>query len=286
MNTVSFFIRSPLFFLLVHIFSTQSVCCQESLLISFNEVSQKREWNKQELFQLSMFLKFLYYESHFGYVLLGDKPMAMESIPRHEKITREWYKSVTTFNRMIKLFNIDRGREIFNKVVYPEGDGFFYFEEKREEGTDVYVLNIQAFIRVVEKNKKAFIIDNSKDTSVEKFVCLYCGDSKFRAKINRNPYLLGILLGYGEKNARLYDSKRNINKNHLLSSKVKFKKVRDLHCSSCIDHSNMTSSYSLPIPLPGFAGNISDPETQQIVSSFRKSRKKLFSCLLRERFYF
>lgn len=93
----------------------------------------------------------------------------------------------------------------------------------------------------------------------------------------KDPYLLGILLGYGEENARLYKSMRSINKTHYLKLNVKRKKIASLNIRPCVNFDLVLKPIYPPFYFPGFVGNPEDDETKKIIKRFKKSRKKILS---------
>ncbi len=255
----------------------QVIYCQENSFHFLDVLPYSNDLTEEELLQLSYFMKFLFYESHFGYVLLSAKPLALETIPNHEKITEQWCKSTSSFNQIIKLFNVDKGRKVFLKLNIPIGPDIIYFEEKRECNTDIFLCNRKSLQTVFENNIEVFRFYFQKDASPGQITDAYLYNPKIREDVNRNPYLLGILLGYGEKNAKLYDSIRQIKKNRFLSPNVKLQKIKHLDCDFCAEHESMFYPYMPPLPLPGFAGNPNDQETVGIIVDFKKSRKQIFT---------
>jgi len=261
------------------IFHIQTISCQETPIINFSKIANiATNLTPIESFQLKMFINFLVYESHFGFVLTGDKPLAMESLPNHKEITKEWCQSISSFGQMIKFFNIDKGREVFSREGLSWGLNFIYFEDvENNNETTVYLMNKEVFLDTVEKNIKVFRGSLGLRLLSHQILDLCINNKNFRRELVRNPYLLGILLGYGEGNARLYDLKRKINKKHHLKLAAKENKIRKLNIRSCVDFRSLEKAYYPPIYIPGFAGDPDANETKSIVAKFKKARNKIFS---------
>ena len=264
--------------LILHIFQHESFCCQENPFYALQEIKNSKNLTKTERQNLSFFIDHLLHETFFGYVLVGGKALAFDNIPLHKTYITKWWKNYSSLQQFLVHYRHDLGRELFSKINFSWDSNFFFFEEEENgEETVLYLINKEVFKDTVGKNIeafRAFFFSNLTSSDVLNF---YLKDKEFRKKILRDPYFLGILLGYGEGNARLYKSMRAINKTHYLKLNVKRKKIDSLNIRPCVNFDLVLKPIYPPFHFPGFVGNPNDDETKKIVGKFKKSRKEIFS---------
>ena len=259
------------------IFHPTSLCCQENPSYTLQEIKNSKSLKKTEQQNLTFFIEHLLYGTFFGYVLVGEKALSFDNIPLHKTCITKWWRDYSSLQKFLDHYRNDLGREVFSKVSFSWGDNFFYFEEENEEETVLYLINKKVFKNAVEKNIKAFRSFFCLNLTASDVLDSYIKNIKFRRKMLKDPYLLGILLGYGEENARLYKSMRSINKTHYLKLNVKRKKIASLNIRPCVNFDLVLKPIYPPFYFPGFVGNPEDDETKKIIKRFKKSRKKILS---------
>lgn len=264
--------------LILLIFHPTSLCCQENPFYALQEIKNSKCLKKTEQQSLTFFIDHLIYETFFGYVLVGGKALSFDNIPLHKACITKWWREYSSLEKILEQYRNDLGREIFSKLDFSWGDNFFYFEEEENgEETVLYLINKEVFKDTVEKNIQAFRSSFCLNLNPSDILDSYIKDKEFRRKILKDPYLLGILLGYGERNARLYKSMRSINKTHYLKLNEKRKRIASLNIRPCVNFDRVLGPVYPPFGFPGFVGNPDDNETKKIITNFMRSRQKLFS---------
>lgn len=274
------FFMKFLFFVVLNllIFNIKSFCCQDNPLHGLKELKNAKDLTDSEKRLLSHFIDHLIYETFFGYVLIGEKALSFDNIPSHKVYIMRWLKDYVSLQHFLNHSRNDLGREVFSKLDFSWSSNFFYFEDReRKDETILYLVNRALFEEVVEKNIEIFRRVLNMNVTATETLTLFSCDREIREIILKNPYLIGILLGYGEKNARLYEFMRKINKTHYLKVEVKKKRIDSLNIRTCVDFSSAQKAYHPPIKLPGFVGDPNEIETKKIIEGFKKSRQKLFS---------
>lgn len=181
------------------------------MLVQKVDASEEKPINQP---RVEKFLKHLMIEERGLYTLLGSKPMTLFAlVPIIDEVEkREIYASKTEqFRHYIPFekFELEREdcRKLWNdwKAVQEQllCKQFRIVEDDRTGG-GVFI-NVPATIFILDKWKEDF----SKITGItfNPFEAVYLiGDktSPFWQKVQRNHYLMGLLLGYGERNAKSF----------------------------------------------------------------------------------
>lgn len=171
--------------------------------------------SKEEKQVLEPFLKDLVFNNHFGYVLIGEKPISIASYFSQEPFTN------LIFYRKTHTFNFEKAWKVFEKYKSElNSRNFLFFIEKSHlpfkdelvENRDIYtiiIINKKVFLSTVEKHLDLFkksigdgvtpisLLHQISNAKMGLFEALGCDEG-----------LYGILLGYGRTNALAF--KRNL----------------------------------------------------------------------------
>ena len=168
----------------------------------------------EERFSLEFFFRCLIQEDAIGYVLLGGKPMSFYSCIK-SKININSSK-VHPLDKMDLFFvGIDdkhvlfqKGLEIWKKYEsHFCGKNVFFdvFEQDQElHFMQVSVFNKRLMVSLFDRYFQRFINFDPSIKDKESLFNLLLYDQKFKEKFYSKEDLLGICLGYGEKNAELF----------------------------------------------------------------------------------
>lgn len=161
------------------------------------------EISKKDQQILEPILKDLVLSNHFGYVLVGEKPVAVASYFSHEPFAN------LIFYRKAHRFNFLHACKTFEKYKSKLNSGNFLFSIEKTDrhvtDEDVYtitIINKKAFLATVEKN-----LDLFKDALGDWITPSALLDQMTKAKMDlfdvlrRDEGLYGLLLGYGRTNA-------------------------------------------------------------------------------------
>lgn len=215
--------------------------------------------------QLETFLRQVIFESSFGFVLFGEKPMALEDFLEIDDIPQNFISNYYGLDYEIKLFNLRLGIDVWKKYrhLFPSKK-YHLAIERREDGTTVYLINQTAFARTFEKHKQDFVNVLGDDFTLEKLIeCITSEKYKVIEKLKRNAALLGTLLGYGRNNSWLY---------HDWLKLRKIKIVRPLSPFSKIPNPDL----SIPVVPPGFGCNPTSEETKELRRQYKKTRQRIY----------
>ena len=153
---------------------------------------------------LRLFIRDLVWWNQAAYVLLGDKPMALGCFEKNRrqaggglKVFLGWISSRRSeINRGFRVWK--RYKEFFSSSKY------IMLYELLDGGIEgVYLINKEAFAKKIKESKDLFercIGESNPETLFELMKTM----PLFGTVLKQRHDLLGVLLGFGEKNACLY----------------------------------------------------------------------------------
>lgn len=178
---------------------------------------QEREFPKKD--RAEKFLKYLLIEEYGLYTLLGSKPMIIFGVvpilDEHEKRILH-STQIPLFREKIPLKKYrptaEDSRMLWNDWKEVEshylGDEFRIIED--ETNHVAVFMKIPAVIFILDKYYDDFSkITEQSYTPSEAVYSIGNGNDPFWNKIKKNHYLFGLLLGFGEKNSRLFQLERD-----------------------------------------------------------------------------
>jgi hypothetical protein len=253
---------------------------------------------KDDRESIDCFFRCLFRDS-FPYVLFGNKPMAIELFLQINPYHASTYSLADFMDlsigiaspEQIKLF---RGWEVWKKYqhLFPSSD-FLLFENQGSEYVTIVMINKNSFLNVVEENIVYFREVLGEKIS-PKILLNNCQREKdiFRDVLNSHEGLLGILLGYGSHNSKLF-SRRGQIRNFLDSRKASLIKRSPLTSKECskleaeyhhinerlgsFNESQVMDFNPLLLMLPSFVADNSHPETQQLRVEYMKQYRNIIN---------
>lgn len=206
---------------------------------------------------LEPFFKYLLTQDTLGYVLLGEKPVAF--LGYTPKLS--WKSPFRSLLQCRSYFNpthqmIKRGWETWPKYSPALSDQFLIIEEPSLYSSLskwVFVIHRDLFCEVVNENLFEFERVLGKKVTGEKLFEQVKRERVFFGLLKHNEMLLGILLGFGKNNSRLYAQEK-------MKGLVFFPEEVD----------------RIPqVELPVFRARLRDQETMKLRERYLKCRTKI-----------
>ena len=249
-----------------------------------------------ERFLLEFFFRCLIQEDAIGYTLLGGKPMSFYSYMRPKILINSF--RIQPLDRVELFFagmdNRDalfhKGLEIWKKYEHRFcGKNIFFdvFEEDQElHFAQVSVFNKRLMVPLFDRYFHKFI---KLDPSIKDKEFLFnrlLQDQKFKEKFYSREDLLGVCLGYGEKNAELFQKMATLltsmgrlgftlekpSSDRLRSLEEELTALERVFVGGI--HTPVSRKFFFNIGL-GFRANFSDPETLFLQKKYAELHKKL-----------
>jgi hypothetical protein len=238
-------------------------------------------------------------EDVIGYTLLGAKPMSFYSYLKPKLIVTSYHsKPLNLLDRIDLFFEgfddedalFHKGLEIWKKYEHLfSGKNIFFdlFEHDHElHFMQVSVFNKHLMFLLFDRYFHKFTKLDPSIKDKEFLFNLLLHDQKFKEKFYSREDLLGICLGYGEKNAELFRKMAIIltsmgkldftlekpSPGRLKNLKDELAALEDIFKIGMKDHVSRKFLFSIGL---GFRVNISDPETAFLREKYTEFYQKL-----------
>lgn len=237
---------------------------------------------KKDRNNLEYFFKHLVVMDQFGYVLIGEKPMAIGNFYK-----TPFYRHKEKFHISWNYFTLEKLRMKKGYKTWLKYQKYFpltNFILKTEENpwapgvTFILLINKELTKKTILENIRAFRSVMNKNINAETLVETLLKKPILKEALLLHDGLIGILLGYGKNNAwKFYKKTKNKNfqnvwKNNEINKEIT-KKIESKSFLSLFS-GNYTQDLEI-ILLPGFIGDTSIPETKKIKKKYLKAREKL-----------
>jgi hypothetical protein len=244
-----------------------------------HELPKDDRQDLEELFHLMM------YEDCFSYTLFGDKPVSLSGdfIVTPYKNILSGLKAGGIFWKKWSVWKKHQEKFSINNYLFIEEPAY----NKPKNRAFIFFINKKAFLKIVNKKINIFnkILKNNLTATelLEKIKI----EQQFMSVIQESEILLGILLGYGEHNAKLYDRRMKL-KEFLSAPNIIEKSLSVSEGFSSIQEeysflnerlqSFENHAYS-PLILPPihFAADLSLDETQRLKKKYRRLQGQISS---------
>jgi hypothetical protein len=226
-----------------------------------NQLSPNEKQDLTELFKI--FIN----EDQFGYTLFGDKPVSIsgnlkiipyELLLSGSKEARYFWKKWAVWKQYENQFSMSNYLLIEEPALHLDKNMTF-----------IFLINKNAFLKTVRCHLKIFQGILGSDLTADLLLERITKENKFLSFINYNERLLGILLGYGAHNAKLFEKRKKM-----------------LSIRSLLDkEENLLSNQLQPFSVYGpwaiepvqFAADPGHKETQLLKKKYAKLSKELSS---------
>lgn len=149
-------------------------------------------------------------EYSFGYVLLGDKPMSLSTYYNFNLLP----SSKNSFLYFIpKNFKAKKGFDLWEKYTYlfPVKNYLIIKELNpwNPKNEMIFFINKKTFVRAGEDNIEVFQTILKRKIIPSKLLAEAENHSLLKDILQKNDFFIGVLLGYGKNNAKIFHSKNN-----------------------------------------------------------------------------
>lgn len=239
----------------------------------------------EDRFYLEYYFRHLLFEDPLAYVIFGDKPMAYSGF---------WNPRVSSEEDLMpscsqKSILLKKGYELHKKYrgLFQSKNLIFVFRET-EDYTEVALVNRRNFIKAVKDSVADFQKTLGPNVSGQAILDQFIQEGEILVKpLKENHALLGILLGYGQKNSSAFQRKVEILRSQRqfrlhperagLTPSPGFDSIDDEFVfldSHLLPMDEPYSEFSL-IDLPAFMVDPYDSETAEIKNKFIRQRKRI-----------
>lgn len=222
---------------------------------------------------LETFFRDLLFSNGFAFTLFGDKPISINEYDIDKS----------------KLFsNSSVGYETWNKYssLLPNSNYLFVFHENKISCLfEITLINKSAVQKVVIQNKDKFLDFFGPEVSSDKLISLIIDNgSLWNTPLKDRDDLIGILLGYGRKNAELFQkrSELGLRKAGIKKSRTKpspgYRSVKEelkaiTRTLRPFDQSERSALFLMR--LPGFVADSYSDETIDLKRKYTEQRKQI-----------
>lgn len=237
---------------------------------------------------LSYFFQELIIWGNFGYVLFGEKPMALDVIenevnPFADLIQFKLYISP----RRIKFVNGFKTWKKYEKF-FPTFRFVFLYEKDNRNNNQIILINKAAFIQQVENHIEDFEVVLNRSISGEELLNEGLCKPLIAEVLKNHDGLIGIVLGYGRNNSFLFHQRSQLSSEEdmkIFCDKHQFKSAwtdeefedyRKKFESISWVSSHITGSHMGNmelIALPGFGAVFHSSETQLLRQNYLNTRQ-------------
>jgi len=168
-------------------------------------LSKLPERDRQDLDEL---FHILMNEDHLSYTLFGDKPVSVSgefTITPYEN-TLSGLQSGGVFWKKWNVWKQHQDKFSIKNYLFIEEPAY----NQPNKSTFIFFINKKAFLEVVDENNNVFNKILGDNLTASQLLEKMETEHKFMSLIHESEILLGILLGYGEHNARLYEQRMKL----------------------------------------------------------------------------
>jgi hypothetical protein len=274
-------------------------CAKQNPPLEKQSICKVREFlsslPKEELLALDYFFRCLIQEDSVGYVLLGGKPMSIYHYIKPKPIVNFFPKPCLDnldlffcgFNLRDNHFN--EALKIWKKYEQKFcGKNIFFntIEIKQDlSWISICIINKRLLLSLFDRYLKQFRTLDPSIKNTEDLFYAFLHQQKFKKKFFYRDDLLGIALGYGERNAKLFQKRASIltslgrlgftlkvpSPEHLEQLQKEYSDI-EKSFTSFSDRESRKLLFTFGV---GFRADFSDPETLDLQKKYKNSRKTL-----------
>ena len=248
-----------------------------------------RAMPKRDRKHLEYFFQELIAWDGFGYVLLGEKPMAFDTTEKN--VTP--FASLSDFRYFIapRRIKFNKGFDAWKKYekLFSLSQFVFFYEPYRHE-TLIILINKKSFIKIVQQYREDFQKALNREINGEELLEEGFHRALLSDVLRNHDGLIGTLLGYGRDNAFLFHQSSQITSEGEMtdfSEKFHFglawtdeeydafhKKFESVSWISKYITGSHLKNLEL-MALPGFAAVFDSPETQALRKHYLETKNKI-----------
>lgn len=162
--------------------------------------------SNQSRLHLEAFVRYLFEETTAGYVLLGEKPLCICSLPRITDVFpgTDDHEMVVLIESGIAALNQLKLRQDHYRIIYRSSN--------EDANAELLILNLKRIKEVVSQNLPLFQSEFGSGMTVAEFVEKTLLNYPFSQIMKGQEALQGILLGYGVQNSLTFELVNHLRK--------------------------------------------------------------------------
>lgn len=242
---------------------------------------------ENEAKKIKFLFEYLIYEHDFSYTIFGSKPMSLADICLWEADLSIPEK----FRSDFFLIQIKEGLNAWYKYKQSLDFKEYILLDREEDLFEclVFVLiNKQSMLSLLHSHEKIFRQKLGEEFNPESFLAKIERREITLAKaINHDQGLLGIMLGYGVRNAMLFQERSNLvkqiekKKELLFADKELEKKFQTIE--SQLQNFSEFEEFAVVMPLH-FGADLNHPETIELQKKYESDRQKIAELMKKPNF--
>lgn len=249
------------------------------LCLALSAQAQISNIPKQDLKEIEFLFDYLISEHDFAYTLFGSKPMSLADLSLRPPCRLPATRQNQALNFRKKLMSSLKAWDKYKKhfksqdfIILDSEDGFF-------SCTTFFIIHKNNLLSLLKNHESLFKQELGSAFTPETFLeKLEKRETTLAEAIHTNDKLLGIMLGYGVRNASLFQERLDLKK-ALVKSRQLSAPIKELTKRLSIVEAQM-SDFSVfeenaVIPPLYFLADASHPETIELKEKYEKERLKL-----------
>lgn len=239
-------------------------------------------FSEEEKEHVNHILHYLFKFDQFSHTLFSDKPISASfdqpfyftNIRNFKEL--EGYclllSSRCAYNQLESSWNLWQSK--FSKIQFKN---FIFFEKKSPEDSIIMLINKQAFSNIFAVHKELFQkILGEGITEQGLLNKIQSSELSLQDALNNSEELLGLLLGFGYCNSKLFQQRCALSCNYLLDTKFKNEKIskitQKLSATGATNAAYINICTIIPI---GFAADLKHAETKKLLKKYDHARHKI-----------
>lgn len=228
------------------------------LLVFSNVFSKETVIEEQDFKYFNDFIKRHFYRDNFAYTLFGDKPLSLEAFALVEPVS-----VINPISLHFNSISVKRWETWKKYATYFPMKNYLLFEQHGKDNQKfIFFINKQAFVSCVRNHQAIFDEELGKKVEGEQLLLDF---AEGKTPLWKNQLLLGILLGYGECNARLFAERAKIEELSLLFG--------DIFPNKCCKINERLGHFEEGEVV--FVADLNHPETKALKQKYKNLTKEI-----------
>lgn len=243
-------------------------------------------FSEEEKEQVNHILHYLFKFDHFSYTLFSDKPVSIfpelhisfEDVKGLEDL--EMYcvmlSQGCSYNNLESSWNLWKLK--FSEIQFKD---FLFFEKKFSKKPAIIFINKQAFSNTFAAHKDLFEKILGAETSEQSLLNkIQSSEFTLRSALNNSEELLGLLLGYGHCNSKLFEQRSKLFNNHILDTEFRNEEISRITQKLMGTSPTSLAYFNICSIAPmGFVADMKHPETKRLLKKYDRTRREIAPAL-------
>ena len=236
-------------------------------------------FSEEERERVNHVLHYLFKFDDFSYTLFSGKPVSvffeMQFCLEDIKDLKDLERYCLTLSYRCSYNQLESSWSLwqlkFSEIQFKH---FLFFEKKSPEKSIIMLINKQAFSDVFADHKELFEKILGEGTSAQSLLDkIQSSEFSFRSALNNSEELLGILLGYGHCNSKLFEQRYKLDDNYVFDTKFRNDEILRINQKlSGTGYTNFAYFNICTISPIRFVADIKHPETKQLLKKYEHVR--------------